>query len=745
MSLPISLRLFQDSQLTTKEPNIVLSIDGIDTNFGSSTITETLKIGSTGLLIGGGWLIGGTGVVAGQATLISLDGSTTTISHQLEHDKGRGTSVQSMQIELVDINQEATQLITPGLVVDDLLGRKAKIYLALSSTSKFPDDYVILFRGIIDDIVASPASISINIAHPESKKRQIIYPSVEHVLNGAITNSQTTITLDSVDNLLLPVSGPSGAIDYSFLGYVRIDDEIIGYTGISGLQLTGCTRGNFATIPVAHNDQVAVKSFYRLQGTAMDLAQKIMMSGSGYWTQRDVTTFNDIPVVGIVPNTIFFSGINLSNEDGVSVGDFITTTLATNGANNVTLKEILSINVIDEGTYIEVSGVSFVTESTTAAKIQVRSKYDSLPDGLAMGGDEVDVAQHEYLQTLFLSSFQYDFYLKESIENAKEFIETQIYLPASAYSVPRKAKASAQLHIGPLPNANILTLSKENITNPSQLKIRRSIAKNFSNTIIVKFEEDAIEDKFLKGRITQDATSLTRIPVGSKGLVIESKGLRDSLNGSNLANSSSLRKLDRYKYGAESLDGVKTTLGDGFKVEVGDIVILDPTDLKLANTTTGTREKAAAFFEVVNKSLNYKTGEVVLSLTDTNFATNARYALIGISSQIKTGISQTQFVIEKAYYSTWGASEYQKWLRYPLCAVKVRSPDSITRYFQTVIMDASSNTITVRDALGFIPQAGDIMELAQYDFIDTTDQIKLIYGFMSDTVFGDGKSQYQML
>ena len=58
-------------------------------------------------------------------------------------------------------------------------------------------------------------------------------------LNGAIDAAVTTITLAST--LAFP---PTGRI--------RIDTEDIDYTGVSGNQLTGCTRGANATTPASH-------------------------------------------------------------------------------------------------------------------------------------------------------------------------------------------------------------------------------------------------------------------------------------------------------------------------------------------------------------------------------------------------------------------------------------------------------------------------------------------------------------
>ncbi len=78
-------------------------------------------------------------------------------------------------------------------------------------------------------------------------------------LNGAITSGAGSITLNSVTNLQFP-------------GYVVIDRtdsngvstptarEVVSYTGISGNQLTGCTRGTDGGTPLGHNDGAVVET-----------------------------------------------------------------------------------------------------------------------------------------------------------------------------------------------------------------------------------------------------------------------------------------------------------------------------------------------------------------------------------------------------------------------------------------------------------------------------------------------------
>ena len=58
-----------------------------------------------------------------------------------------------------------------------------------------------------------------------------------------------------------------------------------------------------------------------------------------------------------------------------------------------------------------------------------------------MSPDEVDVTEHLRIEQLFLSSFEYKFYLKESIDNAQDWLEQEVYKPASAYSCQEEQEA----------------------------------------------------------------------------------------------------------------------------------------------------------------------------------------------------------------------------------------------------------------------------------------------------------------
>jgi len=209
-------------------PNIILEIDGLTDKFCVNPVIGYIRVGDEGLFIGDDWVIGGKGTRSDILSYITLDGSTTSIGQQLNQDKGGASSVSSIQISLIDNKNEITQLVSPWFTLQEIMGRRAWVYIGfddVNSQTLFPEDYPTLFSGIRDELT-SVSTITLSVSHPEQKKRQDIYPSIETELNGSINNSVTTITLETVENLLLPYSTVLET-------YVVIDDEIIRYTGIN--------------------------------------------------------------------------------------------------------------------------------------------------------------------------------------------------------------------------------------------------------------------------------------------------------------------------------------------------------------------------------------------------------------------------------------------------------------------------------------------------------------------------------
>lgn len=752
------------AQKTNLEPQMVLEIDGVSTRYGVRLIYSKVKIGDEGLLIGNDWKIGGSRSLDDQMAVISFtDGTTTAIEQQLDPSKGAGSSISSMEVALVDIDGAITELVSPGIVIPDILGVRARVYIGLQDTS-FPDDYVTIFRGVIDDIKARAGSIVLNIAHPDQKKRQTMFTKQTITATSVTTGLFTVIGVSAEDFKKVYTRGAAQGLT----PYLKYGDEYIKISGngSNSFALTyraqlGSTE-NTTTI-VADNPGASIEgstfdTFYVLEGNVIDLALMLMLS------DEDQSFYlEELPIASIVRKdveTAYAQGIffreNVVEKYGVTIGDGVFISNA--GSNNFpiiggtpTLESIVDIIKQPDGVWL-ILGSSFVSlteDINTEATASFLSQWNKLGAGLGMYPDEVDIEQHLYLRKTFLSSFNLRFYMKDEV-NMKDFIEQELYLPAGAYSLPRKSKASVGLHTGPIPGTQAAILTKDDIKNPSKLELRRTISSNFANTITYQWDEKIDSDDFDAGEITYSAESVNRIKVGTKSMTISSRGMRSDLNAGNLANAASMRRLNRYKYGAEFIESLETTFKKGFNVEIGDVILLNPNGLNLLNSKLGTRNSVAKLFEVYNKSIDFRTGDVRLSIVDTSYSTQSRYGLISPSSFIRQGISETKFIIQQYFRSDFGTAEYLKWSRFMdggnTCGVKVRSADFTTRFFQTTIKSVIGNEIEVNEPLGFVPQFGDILEFSDFSFAGTTDVQKTLYAFLSDgSLMTDGSKPYGAL
>lgn len=745
----MSFELTENAELASQEgsltPNIVLEIEGVSTVFGTVSINKFLQYGDP-YNYGDNIVYGGLIPIEDQKPYISFgSGTTTTIKQTLNIDRGTGESISSITVALIDKNEEITQLITPGNTISEILGRKCKLWMGFESTS-FKEDYITIFRGNINSVESKPGVILFKILHPDNKKNSGIFPKAETDLTSDITAASTVLNVTDETDFLVPQLGPDLAFDPSIEFYVRIDDEVIRYESTTANQFTTLTRGALDTVATTHSSGTTVESFIRLVGNPLTLALKIMASGKNdaYSSGVDVTHFGRISPTEAIDDVIFFKGINIETETSVVLGDYVTTTGASEAANNISLLPITGITQTNDGSYITITGAGLVDEPDSSAVIDFRSQYDTLGEGLKMSNDEIDIAEHVRIEDRFLSSADMDIYVKDTIDDVKSFISDELYNPVGCFSLPRKSQSSLGIHNPPLPDATIKIFDNTNVKNASKIKIERSLTRNFFNAVIYKYDELVLEQKFISGLTTIDGDSLLRFGdnVGNKVLSIESKGLRGG-TAQNIANIATQRRLKKYKFGAESIRQMDLSFSDGFNIEVGDVLLLEMDGLKISDIQTGTRSGEPRLWEVENKSINLKTGDISIALTDTSFDKDARFALISPASKIKSGTSGTQFVIEESYRGTFGVNEFKKYEGLKDLSVIVRSLDYVT--VGTSIVDGfSGNTVNLQTDLGFTPTAGMIMEFDDYS--NQPDTVKLLYGFMSDddNDFSDGGKPYEM-
>lgn len=717
MSLPIQETLSALLSDSVKKPQIIIEIDGLPT-FGSTQIGKYAAYDMDGLYYD---LVGLVydGIIPDNSSYpyIDVSKSTQSITQQMLVDKGGFSSITSFDVSLVDKDGLITEFITPNNTVEDILSKKARCYLSLEGAGH-PKDSVMFFSGIVAGVSSGAGYVNINLASPEKLKNLELFTKVSAETTAVINSSQTTIPVNSTSDFTLPAD--SGTLRT----YIKIEDEIIEYTGKTDTSFTGCVRAQYDTIAVTHPINTNVESAYRLAGNLKDLSLKLMLSGINdyYLKDFDILGFNTYGIES-VNNAIFVSKFNFTQYYGTVSGDIVNITGAANPSNNG-LTTVSSIISSDLGSYI-VLNKTLITEGN-GAKFSLKSKYALLPIGLEMDPDQVDVQEFEDKFDQFSNAFfDYDFFITESV-NGNEFINTQLLYPSGAYSLPRKAKTSMGLTIPPLAQYETKVLDESNVTNASGLKITRNISNNFYNSIIVKYDKSATTEKYLRGRITQSATSTNRIKIANKPLQIVSDGIRNESTFVSKFSTISRRFLERYQFGAESIENVEVQFGVGFSIEIGDTVILKGLNISDVRKGNATRDFQPRLFEVQNKVLNLKGNSIKLTLVDTAFDLNKRYGVISPSSKIGTGSTTTELNLVKSYGTNLKTrSENFKWTNLVGSKVKVFATDYSFSEETTIVSlnPANENGIIVDPPLSVAPPAGHIVQIINYPAnADAADQ-----------------------
>lgn len=747
-------------QGTNLEPKMVVVIEGFGPLLTTTSVKEIVRIGDD--LVIGEFVIGGFKAIKNQEELISFERTTTKIDQKLEPDKSRVGTISSMLIAMVDKDQKISRLISPGQELNDILFKKAKVYLGFGDSTDFPSDYIAIFNGFIDDISSGPGFIDLNISSTDQKQAQSIFVKTDTTVLDDIDNAQTTIEVDDASQLFVVPSSPFyGGVDPTVQTYIRINDEIIQYTGKAagigpngGTVLTGCVRGQQGTAPAAHLQDDSVTSLFILEDNTINLARKIMLSDASQSVDVELipTDVNVKSPTERVENAFIFSAVDVGSLYNVQVGDYVKSSGFANAGNDLgSFTEIIDIGSLSDGSsYIQVDA-TLTDEVDATGTIEITSQYNTLGTGMGMKNDEVDLEKLEFVRSTFLSGANVKFELTNTEKNGKEFISKQLYLPFGCYELLRDAKSSLGIHTAPLPGENIQQIDATNIKDPGKIVLKRSLGKNFYNHIIYQYDKQFDESRYLKGYVRQNADSLNRVKAGVRALNIESDGLRSFLGGDILAENASARLLNRYAFGAEYFRRIKVHFSKGVQIDIGSNVIFDPTGLHITNTSDGTRVSQTKLYECTNKSIDIKTGNIEIELTNTNYEGAGRYGLISPASIIKTGVSGTEFVIQSSFESKYGDNEFRKWEKYQgipgkELAILVRSEDSTTRFAEAKISEIQGNTIVLQSDLGFTPQAGDIMELATFDF-PHEDNITLVFGFISENNgddFFDGSPSYVM-
>ena len=714
---------------------VVVVIEGVKDIFSSGPVGTTLRYGdpvtygTPGLVYGGiRPYTSSTGGVVQQ--LISIQNSALNITQTCEPEQGR-SSVSQMQISFIDLNGYMTKLCSPGQVIPDILGTNATVYLGYSEIS-FPEDYLLVFRGVIQSVSTTPGLYTLSIGDPNVKRRQTIFYSAQTVLSAPIDGSVSTIPVIATDGFHQPVYDATGNVDSSVICYLHIDDEIMAYylpTSVaSGTSFINVQRGQRGTSAVAHSAGATVSAEIEI-GTnvtaggvnPLELALKIMLSG---W---DGPFLTNVPIAGLAyasgvtnQEAIFLSGgTNAVQDLGLSVGDYVTVSGDTYSANNGvwTITAFADLNQYPNN--IIVTNRTFVTSPLSPAVIALRSQYDTLPItcGLQMPPNQVDVAQHQYLMNSYFTNLAENmtFYLTSSQSSGKQFIEQELYLPIACYSLTSQGQCSVAVVIPPLATQILQQINYSNVLDPKSIALTRDVSnRNFFNEIDWQYDSDGTGN-FNTFVAFIDSASLTTIGLSSV-LPITSQGISSNITTQTVINQRSQRFLSRYQ-GAATLINLKINFAAANSISPGSVVLLtDNGTLNIPDFSTGNTYLGQALYEVRNWSLDVKSGMGTIQLLSSGgFLVTDRFGTFAPSSYCAaTGNTTTVVNILPSFGAIFGAAEYKKWTSY--IGATLWFHDASYSTTGTAVLQAvlPSNVLVLSSALGYVPDGNIIVDLYQY-------------------------------
>lgn len=735
----------------SKSINVVLEIDGLDFAFGLSKTFKKLTYGTPGITYGSpGLVYGGLLEEDKVRPYLSLD-SSLILQQRIEPEQGRA-STATLTLVLIDKNQEVSQVISSGGgLLDEILGRSVLIRAGFVNTS-YPGDYFVVFRGTISNVLVQQGRISITVTDGNQRRRQAIFQAAKTKLSAAINSAVTSIPVLSSDGFPVQILGPLGTYDSGVKTYIKVDDEFMEYgpTGVAPTQFT-VTRGARGSTAAAHDIDADVSNVMELQGNAIDLALKLMLSGWNGPFLTDVApqaiaTKID-PAFPLTPRAIVLpEGKNADVDYGLVAGDFVT--ISGSAVGNDGQYQIVSIDSNNLGTdnvLIVDQDLNYELASSTL-RVSFRSQFDVLPvaAGIKLDPKNVDVRNHLDLRDVYFfdASFTLRFLIQEQV-NGKEFIERELYYPLSAYGLTRFGRLSLGVTKPPLPPQTLQFINVDNVIDPENITITRGLNnRRFFNQVQFEYDPtDAGAYQYIVRAINVESID----SIGEMRLLpIKAAGVRDDLNGASLATKTTQRLLTRYAKAAYELR-LTVNFQTGIQIEAGDIVaIQDNGQLQILNFSTGSRSLGISLFEVIDRTLDLKTGRVSLVLlSNVGSGFEDRFGTIAPSSRLTGASTASALVIQDSYGAVFPGAEFDKWVDYVGFPILVHRGDySVSA--ETVLSGFDPGNpyrLIVSPALPFTPLADDIVEIANYPTSDDPGVnaiYKSLHAFLSVTAIVSG-------
>lgn len=148
--------------------------------------------------------------------------------------------------------QDSGSFLTTILSTENKRNRRAQVYVGYADLAWA--DYTLITTQVLDQsIIYENGAYTFKCSDVQRLTRKDIFDQKETYITAAVTATATTITVNTTTDFVMIAHGTSYSdAPSSTVGYFKIEEEIIRYTGTTSTTFTGCTRGVLNTLAAEH-------------------------------------------------------------------------------------------------------------------------------------------------------------------------------------------------------------------------------------------------------------------------------------------------------------------------------------------------------------------------------------------------------------------------------------------------------------------------------------------------------------
>jgi hypothetical protein len=270
---------------------------------------------------------GGAGTV--QEVVETLSGTSQT----LNPDTANAT-IGNINFNIVDRGGAVTTALGSELALGRSTRRqRVRVYTGYEGLGFA--DFTLFQTQLVTEISYDNGSYSFKCADIQREMRKDIFDVAKTTLQSTVALTDTTINVFDTSKYQTVVHGTSYSdAPSATVGYIKIQDEIIRWTGKNSTQFTGCTRGVLNTLPAEHvvdssqpaDSRPAVDEYVYLELPVIDLMYRVLTGKDRFGTVVMPTSWN-LGISTTYVNLSQFTGIGAdiwdpTNDQAGVVGRF---------------------------------------------------------------------------------------------------------------------------------------------------------------------------------------------------------------------------------------------------------------------------------------------------------------------------------------------------------------------------------------------------------------------------------------